>query len=106
MAKKKSTTKAKGTAKPRAAKRTSRAAPRQTQGKQGRTQPQADMKRRTEDNQRAPGEPYKAEPYEDEHQRGEHFRGERNRGRQADVPGSLEQETLDPRAPYNKTYGE
>lgn len=101
MAKRKPTTKAKRTAKPRASKRMSQAPPRPTQRERGRTQSQADMKRRTDDDQRAPGE-----PYEDEHLRGEHFRGERNRGRPVDEPGSLEQETLDPRAPYNKTYGQ
>jgi hypothetical protein len=35
----------------------------------------------------------------------EHYRGEPHRGQRADEPGSLEEETLDRDAPYNKTYG-
>jgi hypothetical protein len=35
----------------------------------------------------------------------EHFHGEPNRANQIDQPGSLDQETLDRDAPYNKTYG-
>jgi hypothetical protein len=35
----------------------------------------------------------------------EHFRGERNRGNGAHEAGSLDEETLDRGAPFNKTYG-
>jgi hypothetical protein len=35
----------------------------------------------------------------------EHFRGERTRGEHTGEPGSLEDETLDRDAPYNRTYG-
>ncbi len=35
----------------------------------------------------------------------EHYRGERNRGAGIGPQGSLEEETLDRDAPYNKTYG-
>jgi hypothetical protein len=35
----------------------------------------------------------------------EHYRGEPNRGKKTGDPGSLEEETLDRSAPYNKTYG-
>ncbi len=35
----------------------------------------------------------------------EHYRGERSRGQQTGPLGSLEEETLDRDAPYNKTYG-
>jgi hypothetical protein len=35
----------------------------------------------------------------------EHFRGERNRGEQTGDMGSLDEETLDRDAPYNRTYG-
>jgi hypothetical protein len=36
----------------------------------------------------------------------EHFRGERNRGQQTGDAGSLDEETLDRDAPYNRTYGQ
>jgi hypothetical protein len=36
----------------------------------------------------------------------EHFRGERNRGQQTGDVGSLDEETLDRDAPYNRTYGQ
>jgi hypothetical protein len=106
MAKKKSMTKPKGAAKPRASKHRSQAAPRQTQRKQGRTQPQEQEQEQEEVERRTEGDHPAGEPYEGERPRGEHFRGERNRGRRASEPGSLEQETLDRRAPYNKTYGQ
>jgi hypothetical protein len=35
----------------------------------------------------------------------EHFRGERNRGQHVGDVGSLDEETLDRDAPYNRTYG-
>jgi hypothetical protein len=35
----------------------------------------------------------------------EHYRGERTRGTHTGDPGSLNDETLDRDAPYNKTYG-
>jgi|ERR1700677_4491018 hypothetical protein len=35
----------------------------------------------------------------------EHYRGERTRAGQTGPQGSLEEETLDREAPYNKTYG-
>lgn len=35
----------------------------------------------------------------------EHFRGERNRGQHTGDVGSLNEETLDRDAPYNRTYG-
>jgi hypothetical protein len=35
----------------------------------------------------------------------EHFRGERNRGLETVEGGSLDEETLDRDAPYNRTYG-
>lgn len=35
----------------------------------------------------------------------EHYHGEPNRGKKTGDPGSLEEETLDRDAPYNKTYG-
>ena len=35
----------------------------------------------------------------------EHYHGEPNRGKKTGDPGSLDQETLDRDAPYNKTYG-
>jgi hypothetical protein len=35
----------------------------------------------------------------------EHFRGERNRGQHTGEAGSLDEETLDRAAPYNRTYG-
>jgi len=35
----------------------------------------------------------------------EHYHGEPNRGKKTGSPGSLEEETLDRDAPYNKTYG-
>ena len=35
----------------------------------------------------------------------EHYHGEPNRGKRTGEPGSLEEETLDRDAPYNKTYG-
>jgi hypothetical protein len=35
----------------------------------------------------------------------EHFRGERNRGQHTGDAGSLDEETLDRAAPYNRTYG-
>jgi hypothetical protein len=35
----------------------------------------------------------------------EHYHGERNRGKLIDEPGSLDEETLDRDAPYNRTYG-
>lgn len=35
----------------------------------------------------------------------EHYRGEPDRGERTGGQGSLEEETLDPQAPYNKTYG-
>jgi hypothetical protein len=35
----------------------------------------------------------------------EHYHGEPNRGKKTGDPGSLDEETLDRDAPYNKTYG-
>ena len=35
----------------------------------------------------------------------EHHHGEPNRGKKTGDPGSLDEETLDRDAPYNKTYG-
>jgi hypothetical protein len=35
----------------------------------------------------------------------EHYRGERSPGIPVAEPGSLEEETLDRDAPYNRTYG-
>lgn len=35
----------------------------------------------------------------------EHYRGEPDRGLRTGNPGSLEEETLDADAPYNRTYG-
>jgi hypothetical protein len=35
----------------------------------------------------------------------EHYRGEPHRSERTGEPGSLEEETLDRDAPYNKTYG-
>jgi hypothetical protein len=35
----------------------------------------------------------------------EHFRGERTRGEHTGDTGSLDEETLDRSAPYNRTYG-
>jgi hypothetical protein len=35
----------------------------------------------------------------------EHYHGGPNRGKKTGDPGSLEEETLDRDAPYNKTYG-
>jgi hypothetical protein len=35
----------------------------------------------------------------------EHYRGERTRGKHTGEAGSLEDETLDRDAPYNRTYG-
>jgi len=35
----------------------------------------------------------------------EHYRGERTPHGTTEDPGDIEQETLDARAPYNKTYG-
>ena len=35
----------------------------------------------------------------------EHFRGERTRGERTGEAGSLDEETLDRGAPYNRTYG-
>jgi hypothetical protein len=35
----------------------------------------------------------------------EHYRGERNQHGTTGDPGDVEEETLDPKAPYNRTYG-
>jgi hypothetical protein len=87
MAKKTTTPKTKRSAKPRVAKRSAKP-------KQEKNHPDVEnveMER--------PGMSEQGAPIE-------HFRGERNRGQHTGDAGSLEDETLDRNAPYNRTYGQ
>ncbi len=97
MAKKKTTTKGKRTLSPR-----SRAAKTRTRAAKPTATEHATPVQRTERTRakREIGEP----EAEERRVRIEHYRGERNRPQVLDA-GSLDQETLDRDAPFNKTYG-
>jgi hypothetical protein len=87
MAKKTATTKAKRSAKPRVEK------------------PAAKSKRSELNHPNVDRTDVAHEQMTDRGARIEHFRGERNRGQHTGDVGSLEEETLDRDAPYNRTYG-
>jgi len=94
MAKKKTTGKAKGTSRlkraatRRRAKRSESEAPDESEVPRDQT-----------------GEPREESEEREKRVPIEHYCGERYSGRPSGEPGSLEDETLDRNAPYNKTYG-
>jgi hypothetical protein len=96
MAKKALTAKAKRTAKPQVTRKASK----------------PHVSRRVAESKRSEADHPDVENREVDHEghldRGapmEHFRGERNRGERTGDAGSLDEETLDRDAPYNRTYG-
>ena len=94
---KKTTTNAKRSAKPHLARKTN---------KPPRSRSRAAESKRSEDSH--PDVENRDLEHEADSDRGavmEHFRGERNRGERTGDPGSLDEETLDRGAPYNRTYG-
>ena len=90
MAKKTTTAKAKRSAKPHVKKRSAKSNRSKRSEQSHPNVEKAEVKREEISDRGAPIE---------------HFRGERNRGQHTGDAGSLEEETLDRDAPYNRTYG-